>query len=273
MKFRHFVSALALTLCAQAATTTSWQLTGYADFLKGRFDGLSLSVDGTLQPGPSIEQSTPLNQPAAWNVVSRADGSVFIASGHNGQILRISPEGQSSIVWTAPQPEVFAIAAAPDGTVYAGTSPNGGVYRIENGAAREVWHSPDKYIWALQVGNDGSIYVGSGEQGRVYRINRNGTSETFYETGQANVTALTLSDSGTLYAGTDPNGLLFAIDGAKHGTVLFDSTCRRYDPSLSRRTERCTPRQWEEQSRLVRPRQLPPRLPPQPPRSLQLCLR
>ena len=46
--------------------------------------------------------------------------------------------------------------------MYAGTSPNGKVYRIRNGAAEEYFTPDAKYIWSLAIAQDGSLYVGAG---------------------------------------------------------------------------------------------------------------
>ncbi len=211
------------TFTIAAATSTAWEVTGFNDFLKGRLFGLSLTADGTLQLGPSLRFQAKLDQPALWSLAVAPDQSIYAATGHQGKIFRIAPDGKSSVLWSAEQSEVFALCLNAKGVLYAGTSPNGGLYRIENGNAREVWHSPAKYIWAIQSAADGTLYVATGEQGRIYRIDPAGHPDVYYETGQANVTALALASNGHLYAGTDPNGILYDIPAAKQGTILFDS--------------------------------------------------
>jgi len=214
----------ALTTFASGATSTTWEITGFNDFLKGRLSGLSLTADGTLQLGPSIRFDATLNQPALWSLAAAPDGSIYAATGHQGKVFRITPEGKSSVVWNANQSEVFAIFVDSKGVLYAGSSPNGALYRIEDGKAREIWHSPAKYIWAIQSAPGGALYVATGEQGIIYRINSAGQADVYYETGQSNVTALALGSNGHLYAGSDPNGLLYDITGPKQGAILFDST-------------------------------------------------
>lgn len=225
----RFASAFcAVALGASAATSTAWELSGFADFLKGHLSGLSLSSDGILGPGPSLRFRTPLNQPALWSLAATPDGQIYAATGHTGRVFRIAPDGASSLVWTSEQPEIFALAANPEGVLYAGTSPNGGLYRLQgpthNSQAHEIWRSPAKYIWAIQPASDGSLYVATGEPGRIYHVAADGKADLYYETGQSNVTALTLGTSGHLYAGTDPNGLIYEISAPNHGTILFDST-------------------------------------------------
>ncbi len=215
----------ALAFPAFAASSTAWEVTGFSDFLKGRLSGLSLNPDGILQLGPSVRWDTPLNQPALWAVAKDAGGAIYAATGHQGKVFRISPDGKSTVVWAAGQSEVFAICVDAKGVLYAGSSPNGGVYRIENGKGTEIWHSPGRYIWALVPSGDGSLFVAAGEPGKIYRIDaRTGQASTYYDTGQSNVTALSLAPNGHLYAGTDPNGLLYDIEGADQGSILYDSS-------------------------------------------------
>jgi sugar lactone lactonase YvrE len=207
-----------------SATSTTWQVSGFNDFTKGKLSGLSLSMDGILQLGPSTKFVADLGAPSAWTTAPAPDGGIYVGTGHNGKVVHVSPDGKTSVVWTAPQPEVFALCAGAGQALYAGTSPNGAVYRIENGQAKEIWRSPDKYIWALIPAADGGLYAGTGEQGSVYRIQSDGTAELYYDTGQPNITSLSTGPQGRLYAGTDPNGLLYEITAKGKATVLFDSS-------------------------------------------------
>jgi len=214
-----------LSLAAPAATSTVWEVNGFSDLLKGRLVNLSLSANGVLQPGPSIRWSTPLDQPALWSLAPGPAGSIFAATGHSGKVYRVGPDGKSSLIWTAPQSEVFAVASDAKGILYAGTSPSGSVYQIEGSKVRELWRAPAKYIWAIQTGHNGDLYIATGEPGRVYRLAPGAANaELFYETGQANVTALALAANGHVIAGTDPNGLLYDISAAGKATVLYDSS-------------------------------------------------
>lgn len=207
-----------------AATSTSWETAGYSDFAKGRFSGLSLSADGTVQLGPPLLWRANIGQPALWALAPAPDGALYAATGHSGWVFRIAPDGSSQPIWKAEQPEIFAIAIGPKGALYAASSPNGGLFRLEGGKAEEIWHSPAKYIWSIQPAPDGSFFVGTGDGGRVYRIDSQGKAEIYYETRQANVTALAVSANGQVYAGTEPNGLVYQITGKGQGSILYDSS-------------------------------------------------
>lgn len=215
--------AFAAPLPSLAATTTTWDVNGFVDLVKGRLTNVSLTADGRLLPGPATEHAVDLNQPAAWSIAPGPNGSVYVGTGHSGGVLRVDRDGKATSVWSGAEPEVFALAVEADGDVLAGTSPNGAVYRIHNGHAAEVWRPGAKYIWALAVGLDGAVYVGTGDGGKIFRIDHHGKASLFYDTGQMNVTALALTAAGHLIAGTDPNGLIYDVAPGGKARVMYDS--------------------------------------------------
>src|SRR5260370_10787505 len=158
--------ACAVLMCAAvapAATTTTWEMNSYQDFVKGRFNSVALDRDGRLLLAPKLETVFASGQPVIWAVAQAPDGSLYAATGHRVHVCRYAPNGTSSSVWTSDQPEIFAIAVDAAGVLYAASSPDGKVYRIENGKASELFAPKAKYIWSLVVAADGTLYVGTGE--------------------------------------------------------------------------------------------------------------
>jgi len=223
-------SALAC-LSAPGATTTTWEVNGYQDFLRGRMEGLTLTRDGRLMLGPKLDTLFQSDQAEIWSVARAADGSLYLGTGHRGRLYKLDASGNSTLVWTADQPEIFAVAVDSKGVVYAGTSPDGKVYRIETnglgtGKATEYFAPEARYIWALAVAPDGALFVGTGDQGKVFRVTPNGATgvgkgEVYYETGQANVTSLLIDGQGRLLAGSEPNGILYRITAPQKAFVLY----------------------------------------------------
>src|SRR5579884_826572 len=200
------VCGLLVPVCVHAASSTTWEINGVSELLKGRMSGLSLTVNGNLSLGPSVEHEIASSQSAVWSLAAGPDGSVYVATGHQGKLLRVDANGKLSEAWTSPEPEVFAVATDGHGAVYAATSPNGALYRVENGKGTLVWRPGTKYIWSLALGLDGSVYLGTGDAGKIFRVRKDGKAELFYDTGQMNVTSLAIAADGALLAGTDPNG-------------------------------------------------------------------
>ncbi len=207
-----------------SSVTTAWEMNSYADFVRGRFEGVSLSREGRISLAPKIATVFTSDQAVIWGVAQAPDGTLYAATGHHGRVYRIDPAGRSSLLWTAEQPEVFAIAVDRAGIVYAGTSPDGKVYRIENGKASEYFAPKARYIWSLAVGPDGVLYVGTGDQGKVFRVESASKSELYYDTGQSHITGLAVDSQGRLLAGTEPNGILYRITAKDKAFVLYDAS-------------------------------------------------
>ena len=226
---RHFFGPLMLALCftwspaAHASGTQAWEMNSYADFVRGRFTGVSLSRDGSLSLAPTLDPVFTSDQPVIWSVAQAPDGTLYAATGHRGRVYGIDKSGHATLLWSAPQPEVFAIAVDRSGVVYAGASPDGKVYRIEDGQASEYVAPQARYIWSLVAGPDGALYVGTGDRGRVFRVSAPGKGELYYDTGQSHVTALAVDPQGRLLAGTEPNGILYRISAKDKAFVLYDS--------------------------------------------------
>ena len=214
---------LALAPALFSSGTTAWEMNSYADFVKGRFTGISLSREGRLSLAPKVDTVFTSDQPVIWALAQAPDGALYAATGHRGRVYRIDPSGKSSLLWTADQPEVFAIAADKNGAVYAGTSPDGKVYRIENGTATEYFSPKTRYIWSLAIGSDGALYVGTGDKGQIFRVDGPGNGELYYDTGQSHITGLAVDSQGRVLAGTEPNGLLYRVTAKDKAFVLYDA--------------------------------------------------
>ena len=220
---RLCVAAVMIATALSASSTTAWEMNSYQDFIRGKFQGISLGRDGRLMLAPKMDAVFSSDQAVVWSVAAAPDGSLYAGTGHRGRLFRIDPSGKSALVWTAEQPEIFAVAVDLHGAVYAATSPDGKIYRIEGGKATEYFAPQAKYIWSLAVGSDGALYAGTGDQGKVFRISSAGNGEVYYATGQSHVTGLAVDREGRVLAGTEPNGILYRISAKDKAFVLYDA--------------------------------------------------
>lgn len=216
-------AVVACALGAEASGTAAWEMNTWSDFIRGRFQGVSLSRDGRLTLAPRLETVWASGEPVVWSAVRAPDGALYAATGHRGRVYRIDPAGKSAVLWTAGQPEVFALALDRKGALYAAGSPDGKVYRIENGKAAPYFSPQARYVWSLVVAPDGALYVGTGDQGRIYRVTAPGQGELWYETGQSHVTSLAVDGQGRLLAGTEPNGILYRVSAKDKAFALYDA--------------------------------------------------
>ena len=217
------LATLVLSPALFAAGATAWEMNSYQDFIRGRFQGLSLTRDGRLTVAPKIDTLFASDQPVVWSLAESREGVVYAATGHRGRLYQIDKSGGSKLLWTADQPEIFALAVDAAGAVYAGTSPDGKVYRIQQGKASEYFAPGARYIWSLAVAPDGALYVGTGDQGKIFRVTSAGKGEVYYETGQSHITSLALDRDGKLLAGSEPNGILYRVSARDKAFVLYDA--------------------------------------------------
>jgi hypothetical protein len=212
------VAAALLALAAQPAFGTQvkiFQAQSQAAFLAGTLEGVSVDSLGRLQLAPRVDRAA----------ASHPDGWV-VGTGNAGKVLKIDRKGNVTELFAAPEPEVFAVWADRDGTVYAGTSPRGKVYRIPagKGAKGEVFFDPgETYIWALARGSDGGLLVGTGTQGKLFRVDAKGKGEVLYDSDDTHVRAIEPLPGGDALVGTAGEGLILRVSRDGRARTLYDA--------------------------------------------------
>lgn len=88
--------------------TAAWEMNTYADFMRGRFSGVSLTRDGRMVLAPRFQSIFSSDEPSIWSVAEGADKALYVGTGHRGRLYRVDSKGASSLVWTAPEPEIFS---------------------------------------------------------------------------------------------------------------------------------------------------------------------
>ncbi len=236
-QFKSYLSVIlvaAILIAAESAAYSGqpviWETSGRAELLKGDARGVSISDTGRLMLAPNLTEVFNTEQAFVWSSVIDSQGNVFLGTGHDGKIFRVSPDGRGALFYDAAELDVTALAAARDGAIYAGTSPDGKVYRITPDGKAEVYFDPDdKYIWALAVLSDGAVAVATGDTGKLYRVRSAGAkpeASLLISTTQTHVMSLAVTAQGDLIAGTDPGGLVLRISPAGKAFALFDAPLR-----------------------------------------------
>ena len=225
-----FLFCFGLGSNAFAGEPVVWEMSSRTDLLKGEARGVSVTDNGVLTLAPGFSQIFDTEQAYVWSTAIDAGGNVYLGTGHDGKIFRVTADGRGSLLYKAPELDVTALVVATDGAIYAATSPDGKVYRVTADGKATVYFDPaDKYIWSLAILNDGSLAVGTGDNGKLYRVRAAGAKpETalLINTNQTHVISLVVSKQGDLIAGTDPGGLILRIspDGKAFG--LYDAPLR-----------------------------------------------
>lgn len=163
-----------------------------------------LLIGGTVAPGPD-------GTPVLWSAVSGEPARLAAIDPATGRTVSDQP--------LTGAPGSYAVAAAPDGTVYVGAYTTGDLYRRRPGPDSPVENlgrplPSETYIWRIAVDDAGVVYGGTFPGGRVFAYDpATGTTRDYGQVlpGVQYVRSLAVT-ADTIYAGTQPDAHLFAID-------------------------------------------------------------
>lgn len=207
-----------------------WSVNSRADVLKGEPNGVSVGPNSELTLAPRLTEAFNTGQPYVWSTAADAAGNIYVGTGGEGRVFRVTPAGAGSLFADLGEQNVTAIAIGRSGEIFAATSPDGKVYRISAAGNAEVFFEPnEKYIWSLAVMNDGSLAVATGENGKIFRVRSAGAAAAaslLYDSSELHIISLATDGQGNLIAGTDSNGLVLRIDQNGKAFALLDSPLR-----------------------------------------------
>jgi len=224
MRLSIALAAILLTATNVLATAPQFWRTRNADeFLSGEIEGFAVTSRGELKPGPSLEKIATFNDPFVLSQTSAPNGDRFFGTGNDGKVYRLRGK-ELKLLFTATEPEIYAIAFH-DGAIYAGSSPNGKVYRIDPSDGKSsVFYDPKQaYIWALEfAGND--LAVATGVEGKLFRVTPKGEGKVWFDAPETHLRSIAVRPDGSLLAGGSGKGRLYEVraDGTAH--ALYDSS-------------------------------------------------
>jgi outer membrane protein assembly factor BamB len=214
-----------LAVPASGARVKVWHHHAPAHFDRATFKDTVVSSEGALQLARELKPLANLHAVHVWDVVEDKHGNLFVATGDEGKIYKITPEGKTTVAYKSADTQVFCLAVGPDGAIYAGTGPGGTVICLPpTGKAKVIEENLDNYVWSLAVDPESkTIYAGTGPKGRIFQMTPEGKACVFYSTKQDHILCLARGPDGLLYAGTDKGGLVYRIDAKGKGFVLYSA--------------------------------------------------
>jgi hypothetical protein len=246
-------SLLALSLSPHAILaqgTRLWVQSRYEEFEKGQPESIAIASQGHLEAGPPLRSVLLTPSTYIWAVASDSQGNAYIATGSPATVLKVTPAGVSTKLFSTKELTVQAVRVGPDGSVYAATVPGGKVYRIKPGqsgldettaavifdaatTARNVATAKSadqaRYIWDLAFDSQGALYIATGGPAAIYRVNVSTDTphaELFFESDEQHIRCLLFEPNGNLIAGSDGSGLVYRIGKDGKGLVIYDTPKR-----------------------------------------------
>ncbi len=215
---------VALAASLGAVVPQKWELRTREDYLRGKFDGVSVAYDGTLALAPKEEKIAAPQEEFYLSVLPLADGTTFLGTGHGGKVYRIGKDGKAELWFQAAEMDVTSLVLDRKGTLYASTSPNGRIYRITDKGKGEPFFDPaEKYVWDLLFMDSGELWAAVGESGGIYRISPLGEGGMFFKAAENHILCLERTARGDVVAGSGGNGLVYRIGTDGRASVLFET--------------------------------------------------
>src|SRR5271156_2900726 len=233
-----------------AQGTRLWVQSRYEEFEKGQPESTSIASPGYLEAGPALKSVLSTPSTYIWDVASDSQGNAYVATGSPATVLKVSPAGASTKLFTSKDLTVQTVKVGPDGSVYAATVPGGKVYRIKPGqsgldessatvvfdaatdahtAAPAKTTDQARYIWDLAFDAQGALYVATGGPATIYRVDvakDNPHAELYFESDEQHIRCLLFEPNGNLIAGSDGGGLVYRIGKDRKGLVIYDAPKR-----------------------------------------------
>jgi len=223
---------------AQAQGTRLWSQSKFEELERGKPQGVAIDSDGHLTAGPESRLVFTTPSTYVWSVAADREGNAYLATGTPATVLKVTPEGKSTKLFSAKDLTVQVVRVGPDGAVYAATLPSGKVFKLDAQTADRteenativfdpaVTAEKPKYVWDMAFDCEGRLYVATGGPAGIYRITNGGKPELFFKSDEQHIRTITFDTSGNLIAGSDGTGLLYRIDKSGKGYVLFDAPRR-----------------------------------------------
>jgi hypothetical protein len=204
------------TLLADADASYLWSLQVAPNgslYAGGGSPARVFRFDGGQKPAV-VFSSTDL---AAQTIAFDAKGTLYVGTSPDGKVYRVSATGEKTVFFDPKCKYIWDLQFGADGTLYVATGDKGQIFAVNpEGQGSLFYDSDEAHIRVLTFDGKGQLLAGTEPSGRVLRITpRNGhasankassdgkgSAEGFvlYETSKREVTALTVSGNGTIYA-------------------------------------------------------------------------
>ena len=196
----------------------------FSQFQRGTLDNVSILSEGKLTIAPQKQQKIDTGDPFVWDVAIDSKENVYLGTGNDGRVYKISTKGDSTLFFDATELEVYSLAIDNKDNIYVATSPRGKVYKVSPQGDSKVFFDPDDiYIWDILFEKNGNLLVATGEEAKVYRITPGGGSTLIYQSEQKHFRCLAIDGQNNLYAGTGGNGYVYKFLQDNNPFVLFDT--------------------------------------------------
>jgi len=213
--------ALGIVLSASsspAAQTRRWIVDTTGELLKGRGDGVAVTIDGRLEGIDGWDLLAPLDEPVVVAGGLDRDGSLIVGTGHPANLYRVKGK-KAELLTAVPGEQVTAVLPTDDGVLVATVAP-GVLYRWRDDSLEEVGRLGEGGIWDL-VEFDGAVVAAAGTPAALYRLGPKGF-QRWIDVPDVHARCLEVAGDAVL-VGTSGKGLILRVNSGGQMSMLTDS--------------------------------------------------
>src|SRR6516165_8104788 len=100
ISFCAVVAMLFLAVASgDAAKVKVWQQYLPSHFEKAQFKDVIVTSEGALRLSRQVKPLANLQAANVWDMVEDKDGNLFVATGDEGKLYKVTPEGKAAVVY------------------------------------------------------------------------------------------------------------------------------------------------------------------------------
>jgi hypothetical protein len=226
IRFSFIAATVAVVLVAGQALavgTRTFELRRGDDFKGGDLKGVAVDSSGAVHAGFNLGSAPTNDATAIWSALLQRDGSVLLGTGNEGRVLSFDGATVKRVADTGAL-VVTSLVEGWGGAVYAGTLPDGEVWKYAGGKAEKfVKLESAEHVWQLAFDpKTKSLFAATGPEGKLFRIDQQGKAQVYFDAPEQHLMSVAVAPDGTVYAGTSDKAKLYRISGPGRATVLYD---------------------------------------------------
>ncbi|MGA2855988.1 MAG: hypothetical protein ABSE40_03925 [Candidatus Sulfotelmatobacter sp.] len=211
---------------AFADGTRTWEQSKFEELVKGTATGVAIRGAGGLELAPAFKLLYTTPSTYIWAVAADDEGNVYATTGSPARVYRITPDGKASIIFEPQELQVQTLEVAPGGVIYAATTPDGKVYRIEHKPAEKAEAAKtDSKKAEKAAGKNSSKGAGNDTSTDAAKptLDPAWSSSVYFAPGTKYIWDLALDQPGNLYVATGDHGEIYKVTAKGEHSLFFKS--------------------------------------------------
>jgi hypothetical protein len=197
---------------AYAVVTATWTVETYQQFDAGDASDAFITSTGEIRPGWDTKR-VAVEGDAVWSALKLADGSVVIGSDVGGTVYRVTPDGAKKVLSIDGAIAVVSLAQTADGAVWAGAMPGNKVWKLDLAAGKATPGPALKDVETVwSLAASGNTVYAGTGPNGKLFAVTGGTAKQVFDTEDKRITALTATSDGAVWMGTSERALVFRYD-------------------------------------------------------------